>query len=179
MKKVSEIFKELSDAQIKEDLELNAGLFLMQYSGVASANLTQLRRDLKSAGAKMFVTKNSFINVALSSINIGKELAEFVNGPTALVFVKDNPVETSKVLTSFAKSNTAVKLKGGYIHDKIIQSQDFKILASIPPRQVLYQQIAVAFNGPIAKLATSLNQIVAKVVYAIKAVSDKKQEEKK
>lgn len=179
MKKVSELFKEIADKQLKENLGLNSGLFLFNYSGVSSANLTQLRRDLKNAGARMFVTKNNFTNVALRSINIGKELSEFINGPTALVFVKDDPVGPSKILAEFAKNNDSIKLKGGYIHDKIVQSKDFKILASIPSRQVLYQQVAMAFNAPIAKLATSLNQIIVKVAYALKAISDKKQKEQK
>jgi len=179
MKKVSEIFKEITDRQFKDDIGINSGLFLLKHSGVSSADFTQLRRDLKNTGARIFVSKNNYIKVALKSINIGKEISEFIDGPTAVVFVKDDPVAPSKILTDFAKNNKTIELKGGYINDKVINSQDFKILASIPPRQVLYQQIAMVFNGPIAKLAMSLNQIVAKLAYALKAVSDKKQGEKK
>jgi len=179
MKKVSEIFKEISDKQLKENLSLNSGLFFIKYSGISSADFTQLRRNLRSRGAQVFVTKNNFINVALKSINIGKDVSGFVNGPTALVFIKDDPVGPSKVLTEFAKNNENIELKGGYIYDKVIQSKDFKILANIPPKQVLYQQIATALNGPISKLATSLNQILVKLAYALKAVSDKKQKENK
>ncbi|MFH1622532.1 MAG: 50S ribosomal protein L10 [Candidatus Omnitrophota bacterium] len=179
MKKVSEIFKEISDKQLKEDLSLNSGLFFINYSGISSADFTQLRRDLRGVGARVFVTKNNFINVALKFNNIGKEATEFVNGPTALVFIKNDPVGPSKVLTEFAKKNDNLELKGGYIFDKVIQKKDFKILANIPPRQILYQQVAIALNGPIAKLATSLNQIIAKIVYALKAVSDKKEKENK
>lgn len=179
MKKVSEIFKEIADKKLNDDLSLNSGLFFVKYSGVSSANLTQLRRDLKSAGARMFVTKNNFANVALKSINIGKEVSDFISGPTALVFIKDDPIGPSKVLTSFAKNNKTIELAGGYIHDKVVKPQDFKILASIPSRQVLYQQIAIVFNGPISKFALSLKQIVAKIAYALKALSDKKQEDKK
>jgi large subunit ribosomal protein L10 len=174
MKKISEILKEKSDSKLKEDLKLNAGLFFIKYSGVSSANLTQLRRNLKNAGARMFVTKNNFISVALKTINIGKDIAEFVNGPVALIFVKDDPVAPSKVLTDFAKSNSAVELKGGYIKDRVIRLQDFKVIANIPSRQVLYQRVATSFNSPISKLAMSLNQILAKLAYALKAVSDKK-----
>ncbi|MBL7130048.1 MAG: 50S ribosomal protein L10 [Candidatus Omnitrophica bacterium] len=178
MKKVSEIFKEISDRQLKEDLNINSGLFLFKYTGVSSVDLTHLRKDLRNVGARMFVTKNNFINVALKLINKGKDISGFVDGPIALVFVKDDPVGPSKVLTDFAKNNKTIELKGGYIKDRVVHSQDFKMLASIPPRQVLYQQIAMAFNGPISKLALSLNQIVAKLAYALKALSDKKKEEK-
>jgi large subunit ribosomal protein L10 len=179
MKKVSEIFKEKSDQQIKQDLGGNSGLFFVEYSGASSADMTKLRRELKNAGARIFVTKNSFINIALGSINIGKDIQDFVTGPTALVFVKDDPVSASKVLINFAKNKESIKLKGGYFNDQVVNAKDFKIMASIPTRQVLYQQIATAFNAPIVKLAISLNQIVSKLAYAIKAVSDKKQGEKK
>jgi large subunit ribosomal protein L10 len=174
MKKISDIFREVVDKQLKENIKLNEGLFLFRYSGVTSADLTKLRRDLKSVNARMFVTKNSFISTVLRSINIGKEASALIEGPTALIFVKDDPVGVSKVLTTFAKTHETIVLKGGYLNDRIINSQDFKTLASIPPRQVLYQQVAVAFNAPVTKLAMSLNQIVAKIAYALKAVSDKK-----
>ncbi|MDD5005527.1 MAG: 50S ribosomal protein L10 [Candidatus Omnitrophica bacterium] len=179
MKKVSSLFKELSDKQLKENLRGNQGLYLFKYSGVNSADLTKLRRNLTSVGAKMFVTKNSFINLALKSINKGKDVLGFIDGPMALVFIKDDPVSPAKVLTDFAKAHESISLKGGYINDGIIQSKDFKILANIPPRQVLYQQVAMAINGPLSKLAISLNQVMAKLAYVLKALSDNKEKEKK
>jgi len=179
MKKVSELFKEISDKQLNEDLRLNSGLFLFKYAGVNSADLTQLRRDLKAVSAKMFVTKNSFINLALKSTGKDKEVLDFIDGPTALVFIKDDPLDTSKILVGFAKKHTSIDLKGGYVEERIVNSQDFKVLASISSKQALYQQIAMALNGSISKLAMGLNQIVAKLVYALKSVSDNKEKEKK
>lgn len=179
MKKVSDIVKEVSDKQLKKDLINNSNLFLFKYSGISAADLNQLRRDLKNVNAKMFVTKNNFINLSLKVANRNKEVLGFIEGPTALVFVKDDPVAPSKVLTNFAKTHEALILKGGYINDKIIHPQDFKILANIPSKQVLYQQIATAFNGPITNLAISLKQITAKLAYALKSLSEKKEKEKK
>lgn len=179
MKKVSEIFKEVSDRQLKEELRSNSGLFLFKYSGVSSAELTRLRRDLRSAKARMFVTKNNFVALALKAINKGKEVLDFIDGPVALVFIGDDPVSPSKVLTDFAKTHEAIQLKGGFVNDRVIYPQEFKVLASIPPRQVLYQQVALVLNGPISKLAINLNQIVVKLACVIKALSDKKTEEKK
>ena len=179
MKKVSTLFKEITDNQLKEDLRSNSGLFLFKYSGVNSADFTQLRRDLKNVDAKMFVTKNNFVNLVLKSIDKDKEILGYVEGPTALVFIKDDPIGPSKLLAGFAKTHDDIDLRGGYIKDKIIHPQDFKVLASIPSKQVLYQQIAMVFNGPISKLAMSLNQIVTKLAYALKAISDNKNKEKK
>lgn len=174
MKKVGDIFKETSDRRLKEDLRSNSGLFFFNYAGVSSAALTQLRRDLKGTGARMFVTKNTFISLALKDIYKGKETSDFVKGPLALIFVKDDPVAPSKVLTDFIKKHEAVNLRGGFINDRVVNPQEFKMIANIPPRQVLYQQIAAMFNSPATKLAVSLKQVVAKLAYALDAVSNKK-----
>jgi len=174
MKKVSDILKQRTDSIVNTQLEDNYGLFLFNYSGVPSADLTRLRRDLKGVGARLFVTKNSFVNAVLKKSKYGKDVTSLVVGPTALIFVKDDPVAPSKILTDFAKTHESMQLKGGYLQDKLLDKSSFKILSSIPSRQVLYQQVATGFNAPMSKLAMSLNQIIAKIAYALKAVSDKK-----
>ena len=179
MKKVSDIFKKLADERLQKDLSSSSGLFLVGCSGISSADLSILRRDLDSLGSRMFVTKNSFMSAALKKAEKDPLLLNFIDGPTALVFVSEDPVGIAKVMTNFVKSHESMKLRGGYLRDRLLQAQDFKVLASIPSRQVLYQQIAVACNGPLSKLATSLNQIVVKLCYALKAVGEKKQKETK
>lgn len=174
MKKVSEIVREKSDKRIKDNLADNPGLFFFNYSGVSAADLNFLRRNLKNVGAKMFVAKNSFINVSLKDLDNQEELSKAVDGPTALIFVSDDPIGPSKVLTEFAKTHESMKLRGGYVRDRLLKATDFKMLANIPPREVLYQQIASVFNAPMSKLAMSLNQIVTKLAYALKAISEKK-----
>lgn len=179
MKKVSEIIKKRADERLQKDLESSMGIFLVGCSGVSSADLTALRRDLDSFGARMFVAKNSFMSVALKKAEKDPRVLDFIDGPTALVFISDDPVGSAKALTNFAKSHESMKLRGGYLRDRLLQAQDFKVLANIPPRHVLYQQIAFAFNGPLTKLATSLNQIIVKLCFALKAVGEKKQKETK
>jgi large subunit ribosomal protein L10 len=174
MKKIGDIVKELIDRQLKESLKINEGLFLFKYAGVTSADLTQLRRSLKGVNAKMFVTKNSFINLALKAIDKTQAATDLIEGPTALVFVKQDPIGVSKVLTGFSKTHETVVLKGGFLKDRRMDPQDFKVLAGLGSKQDLYQQIASVLNAPASKLAMGLNQIVAKLAYALKAVSDKK-----
>jgi len=180
MKKVSQIFKEKVDLKLKDDLNNHPGVLVLNYSGVESAGLTELRKSLNASGAKLFITKNKFSLLAFKNVldtKITESVAQFIDGPVGLVFIQEDPVATCKALTEFAKTYTNIKLKGGYLKEQIINKQDFKIIANIPPRQVLYQQIAIGFNAPIAKLATSLNQIIAKLAYSLKDLIDKKQKQ--
>ena len=177
MKKVSDIFRKLSDERLRKDLESSSGLFFVGYSGVASADLTVLRRDLGSFGSRMFVTKNSFMNVVLKKAekDKSKDILGFIDGPTALVFIDDDPIGPAKVLTNFVKSHDTMKLRGGYIRDRLLQEQDFRMLASIPSREILLHQLAFTLNGPLTKFAMSLNQIILKLCYALKAIGENKE----
>ena len=179
MKRTSDIFRELADKRIEGDLKNCEGLFFVGFSGVNSADLTTLRRELHSSGSRMFVTKNSFVSQTMKKANKDAAVIDFLNGPTALVFVSEDPVKPAKVLVEFLKTHETMKLRGGFVRDRLIQTSDFKMLASIPSRSVLYQQIAIGCNGPLSKLVQSLNQITAKLCYALKAVADKKDKEKK
>ena len=177
MKKVSTIVKDRIDDKLKDGLKNSLGVLFVGYSGVASSNMSELRKSLKSSGAELFVTKNRFSSLALKNSlasQIADSAGKFIDGPVGLVFIKDDPVSVCKMLTEFSKTCTALELKGGYLEEQIIDKQDFKKIASIPSRQVLYQQIATGLNAPIAKLAMSLNQIIASVVYALKGIIDKK-----
>jgi len=178
MKKVSQIFKETVDSQLSQDLKSSSGVFVIGCSGIGSAVLTDLRKNLKSIGSKLFITKNKFSSLAFKNSldsTIVQDVTKFLNGPVGLIFVKDDPVPTCKTLTEFAKTCEKMELKGGYLNQQIINKQDFKAIASIPPRQVLYQQIAMTLNAPIAKLAMSLNQVIGKLAYALNDLINKKQ----
>jgi len=178
MKKVSQIFKEAVDKQLKEAIQDNKGVFVVGFSGVGSSMLTDLRKNLKAIGTRFFITKNKFISLAFRNSldsKMAEEVIKFIDGPIGLVFVKDDPVVVCKALTDFRKVCEKIDLRGGYLNQQIINKDDFKVISSIPPREVLYQQLVTAINSPIARLAMSLNHIIGKLVYALNDLVNKKQ----
>ena len=177
MKRVSEIVKDITDKNLQENINKSEGVFFINYSGVSSADMTALRRNLSVSGSRMVVSKNSYFTNSLKKEQKNEAVTSLISGPTALVFIEDDPVKPVKVLTDFLKTHDSVKLQGGYIRERMLEVQDFKVLASIQSREVLYQQIAIACNGPVTKFATSLKQILAKVCYAVQAVREKKEKE--
>jgi ribosomal protein L10 len=58
--------------------------------------------------------------------------------------------------------------------ERVVTLEDVKLISKLFSRQAVYQQVASTLNAPMGKLATSLHQIIAKVAYVLKAVSDKK-----
>ncbi len=172
--KIGELVRDLVAADLRRRLDASADIFLVNFHKLPSADMTTLRKSLKGTGASILVTKNSYIKKALESSKKPAASIGLLEGPMALVFVKDDPIVVSKALIDFAKTHEACSIRGGFFAERMLTVDDVKKVAKLPGRQGLYQQVAGTLNAPIGKLAMSLNQIVAKLAYAVAAVSDKK-----
>lgn len=173
MKKLGLLFKEVSEGQIKSTLKESSALFIVKYSGLSSPDLSALRQNLRSSNARLFVVKNSVARRALKSSGLDA-LIKSVEGPCGLVFVKDEPVVTSKVLCNFVKEHEPLKLEGGFLKDKVLKKSDIEALAKLPSKETLRAQIVMTLNSPISGLVIALNQVLAKFVYCIDQIKQKK-----
>ncbi|MFH1691928.1 MAG: 50S ribosomal protein L10 [Candidatus Omnitrophota bacterium] len=173
-KKVGDIFRELVSADLKNRLNESSDVILINYRNLKSSEMTKLRKNLKAVGASVLVTKNSFMKKVFADLEKPAEVEKLLDGPTALVFVKEDLITASKALISFNKETEALKISGGFLSQRVITAEDVKKISSFSSRSDLYQQVAGVLNAPITNLAASLNQIITKVVYALKAVSDQK-----
>ncbi len=173
-KKIGSLYRDLVSRELRKRLEDSRDVFLLNYHKISSADMTRLRKDLKSAGASILVTKNSFMRKIMESASKPADVLHFIDGPMALVFVKDDPIGVSKVIVNFVKEHEALTIKGGFLSQRVLAADDIKRISKLGSRQALYGQVASALNAPVGKLASALNQITAKLVYALNAIKDKK-----
>lgn len=173
MKKLGLVFKEVSENRIKDTLKKSDAVFIVKYSGVSSPDLCSLRQTLRGSKSSLFVVKNSVARRAL--IDSGLEiLVKNIEGPCGLVFVKDEPVMVSQVLCNFVKEHEQLKLEGGSLKDNILEKKDIEAMSKLPAKEVLRAQVVITLNSPISGLVITLNQVLAKFVYCIDQIKQKK-----
>lgn len=173
MKKIGLLVKETSENRIKNYLKSSKGMIIVKYSGVASPDMSGLRKTLKTSGSDMFVVKNSIARRAMKELGLN-DLIKAIETPCGLVFFKDEPVGTSKILCDFRKEHEKMVLEGGVLDEKILTSRDIETMSKLPSRDVLRAQVVVALNGPIVKLAVVLNQSLKKFVYCVDQIRQSK-----
>jgi large subunit ribosomal protein L10 len=160
-------------AELEEKLKSSKTVVFADYRGLNVADVTNLRRTLRDAGVEMRVVKNTLTSIAV--VNVGYEgLNEFLSGPTAVAFGRDDPVAPAKLLIGFTKNNKNFVIKGGLVEGSIVGPQSIKSLADLPSREVLVSQVLRGLNRPISGLATVLQGPIRKLAYALKAVQDQK-----
>jgi len=173
MKKLGLIFKEASETRIKSSLKESEAVFIVKYSGVASPDLCSLRQSLKGSKASLFVVKNSVARRALKESGL-EVLIKNIDGPCGMVFIKDEPVSISKSLFDFVKEHEQLKIEGGSLKDKVLVKEDIEAMSKLPSKEVLRAQVVMTLNSPISGLVITLNQVLAKFVYCIDQIKQKK-----
>ncbi len=133
----------------------NVGI-LTDYRGLTTAELTALRRKLEESKLQYKVVKNTLARIAAEKT--GKNnLASLLGGPIAIAFGHDDIIEPAKVLTEYTRtSKTRLNVKGGFVGNKVLTSQDIAAIAKLPSREVLLGKVLGGMQAPISALLASL-----------------------
>lgn len=148
-------------------------VFVSEYRGLTVAQLADLRKPLRDAGAEHKVYKNTLVKLAATAAGL-EGLHEHLTGPTALTFVQGDVAAAAKALTEQAKATPALVLKGGVMGDAVMSADDLKTLANLPSREVLLAKLAGAMQAPMVKTAGLLQALPRNFAYGLNAlISDR------
>jgi large subunit ribosomal protein L10 len=113
--------------------------------------MKELRRALGST-TKYSVVKNTLTKIAAK--DAGVEIADdLLVGPSAVAFIKGDPIDAAKSLRDFAKENPFLVIKGGIYEGKAVTKEEIMQLANLESREVLLAKLAGAMKGSLAKAA--------------------------
>lgn len=163
-------------AELKEEFESSNGAVLADYRGLSVAALSELRRSLGD-NARFTVVKNTLTKIAVREAGLGEEIQQLLEGPSAVAFVKGDPVETAKGLRDFARSNPALVIKGGYVEGRPMAPEDITRLADVESREVLLSKLAGAMKGSMANAASLFNALPTKTARLADALRAKLDEQ--
>ncbi|TSD63638.1 50S ribosomal protein L10 [Aeromicrobium piscarium] len=160
-------------AEIAESFRESNGVVLTEYRGLSVKQLQELRRSLGQA-ASYAVAKNTLTKIAAK--DAGVELAdELLTGPTAIAFINGDVVEAAKGLRDFAKANTQLVIKGGFLDGKSLSADEINKLADLESREVLLAKLAGGMKANLSKAAALFQAPLSKTARTVAALQDKAQ----
>ena len=147
---------------LTEKLKSAAACVLVDYKGINVADDTKLRRELREAGVTYTVEKNTLIRLAMHNIGF-EQFDEVLNGTTAIAICDGDQTVAARILGEFAdKSDGKFSLKAGFVDGEYYDAAGIKALSKIPSKEVLLAQLVGSLQGPIQKLAATLQALVDK-----------------
>jgi large subunit ribosomal protein L10 len=156
-------------AELAEQFRSSSAVVLTEYRGLTVRQLTELRRSLGD-NASYAIVKNTLTKIAAKEAGV-EGLDTDLTGPSAIAFVRGDPVETAKGLRDFARTNPLLVIKGGVLEGKPLSANEVRRLADLESREVLLAKLAGAMqaslSGAVSLFAAPLSQI-ARVLEALR-----------
>ena len=162
--------------RLKQDLEGVNTIFLCDFKGLTVDKDTQLRRQMRDAGARYEVIKNTLLKLAFVDTDFSK-VDEKLVGNTAVAYHPEDIVGLAKLIRDFSKSNDAFNFKAGVVEGKAIDLNELDALASMPPKEVLISKLMFMMNYPVQGLVTSLSGVLRKLAVALDQIRLQKEEQ--
>lgn len=152
---------------------------MTECSGLSVNQITELRKQLRGAGAEFRVVKNTVAARAVDGTAFVNAKPHF-KGPMALTIGYDDPALATKILRDFIKvekRDEKMKMTVGVLEGKVLQPAQLLAVASLPSREVLLSMLLSALQGPARGLVYALSGLLRGLVGVIVAIQDKKKGE--
>lgn len=153
--------KKAAVVALTEQLKSACAGVVVDYKGISVADDTALRKELREAGVKYSVVKNSLLTFAVRETGL-EGLEEVLSGTTAIATSEDDYAAAARILGKYAEGHENFKIKGGFMDGAVVDLATVESLAKLPSREVLLATVLNAFNAPIAAFARAVQAIVDK-----------------
>ena len=153
--------KETAVAELTEDFRSASATVLTEYRGLTVSSMKELRRSL-GTDTKYSVVKNTLTKIAAKAA--GVDLSDdLLVGPSAVAFIKGDPIDAAKSLKNFQKEHPLLVIKGGVFEGKSVSTAEIMKLADLESREVLLSKLAGAMKGTMAKAARTFDALRIKL----------------
>jgi large subunit ribosomal protein L10 len=163
--------KSAAVAELAEELRGSTAVVLTEYRGLSVRQLTELRRTL-GGSASYAVVKNTLTKIAAKEAGI-EGIDEHLVGPSAIAFVKGDPVDAAKGLRDFARLHPVLVIKVGVLEGKLLSADEIRRLADLESREVLLAKMAGAMKASLMNAVLLFNAPLSTTARLVEALRQK------
>jgi len=164
--------KKSISAEYLSRLNASPFVYLVEYRGLNNIQFSELRKRLRNAGAEVHVVKNSIFGIAAKEAGLG-DLSEQLKGQVAAVTGGRDLATAAKTLKSFSSEFDKAKVRGGFLGNKKLSSQEVIALADLPSIEVLRGKLLGLIQTPASQIARIIGTPAGQLARVLQARVDK------
>ncbi len=177
MEKIGKIFRQIAEESLKKNLTAQNCFIIVRYSGIKASEMNNLRQSLRQRQARLFILKNSISRRAFDSIGLN-EFSKMLNGPCGIVYGNGDPIDISKALYNFIKTNENLKIEGGLLEQRPVSPEEVISLAKLSSKGALYGMLTGLLKSPVNSFVWVLNGMIKKLLFTLEQIKEKKKQTK-
>ncbi|MGM0585303.1 MAG: 50S ribosomal protein L10, partial [Pseudomonadota bacterium] len=162
--------KEAVVAELDKVFAESGSVVVCHYAGLTVAQMQDLRLQMRDAGGKVRVAKNTLARIALEG-KPNEGLREHLVGQTVLAYSED-PVAPAKVVEAYARKNDKLVIVGGAMGAEVMDAEGVRALAKMPSREEVLGSIIGALTAQGSNLASAITAPATDVAGILKTMSE-------
>jgi large subunit ribosomal protein L10 len=143
-------------------------IILSEYTGMSMKEIDALRAKVREAGGEFHIIKNTLAQLAFEQAGMSVP-AGYLEGSTAASFAFEDAPAIAKAMTDFARTVEFLKIKGGFLESRPMDSMQVIALAELPPLPVMRAQVLGTLLAPASQLARTLAEPARSLAAVIQA----------
>jgi large subunit ribosomal protein L10 len=146
-------------------------VYAVDYRGTSVPQAAELRTKLRDADTRFRVVKNTLTERAADKAG-AEALKQYLEGPTALVFVNGDAAVAAKALADFRRASGLLEFKGGWMGGEILSAEQIDAIAKLPSREVLYGRLVGMVASPLTGLASAMGGLIGGLARQLQQIAD-------
>jgi large subunit ribosomal protein L10 len=146
-------------------------VYAVDYRGTSVPQAAELRTKLREADTRFRVVKNTLTERAADQAG-AEPLKQYLEGPTALVFVQGDAAVAAKTLSDFRRTSGLLAFKGGWMNGDVLTADQLDAIAKLPSRDVLYGRLVGMVASPLTGLAGAMGGLIGGLARQLQQLAD-------
>ncbi len=157
--------------EVTTQLREAEAVYAVDYRGTSVPQAAELRTKLRDADTRFRVVKNTLTERAADDAGAAA-LKPYLQGPTALVFVKGDAAAAAKALADFRRTSGLLEFKGGWMNGDTLTAEQIDAIAKLPSREVLYGRLVGMVASPLTGLASAMGGLIGGLARQLQQMAD-------
>jgi len=156
--------------ELRKDFTKSNVVILTDYRGLATPQMTTLRRRLQESDSEYKVVKNTLARIALERDGVNDEVTRSFEGPTAIALGYGDIAAPARILIDYIReSQASLSIRGGFLKNRLITAEEVKTLATLPSREILLAKVLGQMQSPIVGLLGCLTSPIRGIMGVLQA----------
>jgi large subunit ribosomal protein L10 len=160
---IEEVAGQLREAQ---------AVYAVDYRGTSVPQAAELRTRLRDADTRFRVVKNTLTERAADAAG-ADVLKQYLDGPTALVFVGGDAAVAAKALADFRRASGLLQFKGGWMGGEVLSAEQIDAIARLPSRDVLYGRLVGMVASSLTGLASAMDGLIGGLARQLQQIAER------
>lgn len=152
---------------IKTRLDDSKAIVFTSYKSMNPNKAAHFRTQIAQSGGSFEVFKKRMLLKAAEHTGFSLDKT-MLNGHIGVVFVQQDPVQTTKALYSFRKENDGlIEVIGGRFEGKLCTAHDVELISKLPGQDEMRAQLLGLFEAPMSQTLAVIEALLCSVVYCL------------